>query len=216
MSSIIRANASLTAGGLAVVNRSYSNDLEGSLNYSVTYVCLDSFAKTNAALFRIGSAPPTPLPSHLIALDLRSAPGLTALTTRTENGLAYFEARYASSTNSEFVITQSEETKVFAASRVVTSSGTDTTFTLTFDYISRTVRVSATNTYPPGVKGSVGAPFNVVGNTNSVYFRSTTIETKSKTRSSRGNFSFETNSTGIYEATSQYYPLQYTTMTNGI
>jgi hypothetical protein len=149
-------------------------------------------------------------------LDLRAAPGLSALTTRTENGLAYFEARYASSTNSEFVITQSEETKVFAASRVVSANGEDTTFTLTFDYISRTVRVSATNTYPPAVKGSVGAPFNVVGNTNSVYFRSTTVETKSKTRSSRGNFSFETNSIGIYEATSQYYPLQFTTLTNEV
>lgn len=212
MSSIIRANANLTAGGLAVVNRSYSNDLEGSLNYSVTYVCLDSFAKTNAALFRIGSNPPTALPSHLIALDLRTAPGLTSLTTRTENGLAYFEAQYTSSTNSEFVITETEETKVFSASRSVSSSNTETTYTLTFDYISRTVRVSATNTYPPALQGSVGRPFNVVGNASFVYYRSTTVETKSKTRSSRGNFSYETNSTGIYEATSQFFPLQFSTI----
>jgi hypothetical protein len=212
MSSIIRANASLTAGGLAVTNRSYSNDLEGSLNYSVTYVCLDSFAKTNAALFRIGSTPPTPLPPHLIALDLRTAPGLTSLTTRTENGLAYFDAQYASSTNSEFVITESEETKVFSASRLARVNGVDTTYTLTFDYISRTVSVSATNTFPPALQGSVGRPFNVVGNTSYVYYRSTTIETKSKTRSSRGNFSYATNSTGIYEATSQFFPLSFTTI----
>ena len=212
MSSIIRANASLTAGGLAVVTRSYSNDLEGSLNYSVTYVCLDTFAKTNAALFRIGSAPPTALPSHLIALGLQSAPGLTALTTKTDSGLTYFEAQYTSSTTSEFVITQSEETKVFSASRVVSANDVDTTYTLTFDYISRTVSVSATNTYPPAAKGSVGKPFNVVGNTNLVYFRNTTVETKSKSRSSRGNFSYETSSAGIFESASQYYPLQYTTL----
>jgi hypothetical protein len=220
MAAIVKANSSLANGGLAVLRRSYSTTDEGTLTYEAEYCCLAQFANNYIARFRTGSTPPTPIPASMSALRIDGAPKLYDLTTNTQNGLTYFGARYsaASLDAGEVITTESQEQRSFSAvvtGTIRTAGNLGNTITVTgdvtvsFDYVSTTIRVEAKNPRAlPAVRGRVGRPFNVsasllagqVANTLG-QFRESAVETQSKTRSSRGNYTYTKSSSGIYEVT---------------
>jgi hypothetical protein len=218
MASIVKANPSLTNGGLAVLRRSFSTTDDGTCNYEADYCCLATFANNHIGRFRTGAQPPTAIPASMSQLRLSGTPKLYDFTTYTQSGLTYFNARYsaASLSEGEVIITESQEQRNFSAVvegtiRTAGNFGTTTTQTgfvsVSFDYISTTVRVEAKNPRSiPDVRGSVGLPFNKsVGQISGVnvlalnQWREAYIETSSKTRSSRGSYTYSKSSTGIYE-----------------
>jgi hypothetical protein len=219
MAAIVKANPSLANGGLAVLRREYSTTDDGTLNYTAEYCCLSQFANNYIGRFRTGATPPTPIPASMSSLRIDGSPKLYDLSTHTQNGLAYFSARYsaASLDGGEVITTESQEQRSFSA--VVTGtirvpsgiSGNLTNATgpvnVSFDYISTTIRVEAKNPRAlPAVRGKVGLPFNMSiselsGQRPTVLgqFRESAIETQSTTRSSRGNYTYTKSSSGIYE-----------------
>lgn len=218
MASIVKANPSLTSGGLAVLRRQFSTTDDGTLNYEADYCCLAQFTSNHAGKFRTGATPPTAIPGSLSQLRLDGIPTLYDVTTTTQNGLTYFNARYsaASIDGGEIVTTESQEQRNFSAAvegsiRTAGNFGSTATETdtvqVSFDYISTTVRVEAKNPNGlPQVKGTVGIPFNVsIGQISGVNalvvgkWREATIETQSTTRSSRGSYTYSKSSSGIYE-----------------
>jgi hypothetical protein len=224
MASIVKANASLTAGGLAVLRRSYSTTDDGTLNYEADYCCLAAFANNHIGKFRTGAQPPTAIPASMSQLRIDGAPKLYDLTTSTQNGLTYFNARYsaASLDPGEVILTESTEQRNFSATvtgSIRTAGNLGTTITVegqvnvSFDYISTTVRVEAKNPRAlPEVKGSVGLPFNksvgeISGQTAFVFgqWRAATVETTSKSRSSRGTYTYTKSSSGIYEVSQRIF-----------
>lgn len=223
MASIVKANPSLTAGGLAVLRRSYSTTDDGTLNYEVDYCCLAKFANNHAGRFRTGAQPPTAIPSGLSLLRLSGTPTLYDCTIRTQNGLTYFEARYSAASNDpgEVITTETSEQRNFSATvsaSVQTVGNNNSTVTvsgfvsISFDYISTTVRVEAKNpTSLPQIRGSVSLPFNRSVGTISgqrplilSQYRTNFIETTSTSRSSRGISTYSKSSTGIYEVNPDY------------
>lgn len=220
MAAIVKANPSLTTGGLAVLRREFSTTDDGICSYEAEYCCLAQFASNHIGKFKTGAPPPTPVPSSLNLLRLKNTPELYGFTTNTQNGLTYFRAQYsaASLENGEIIYTESEEQRNFSA--VVngyirgdfTGFGTGTRegdVGISFDYISTTVRVEAKNPSGlPDVKGRVGRPFNMaVGKISNVEaivigtYRASYVETQSTSRSSRGSYTYSKSSTGIYQPT---------------
>lgn len=219
MASIVKANPSLTAGGLAVLRRQYSTTDDGTLNYEADYVCLSQFANNHIGRFRTGAQPPTQIPASMSLLRLDKTPTLYDFQTRTENGLTYFNGRYtaASADAGEVITTETQEQRNFSATvrgsvRIGVSSAGNTLTSegdvnVSFDYISTTVRVEAKNPRVlPEVKGSVGFPFNKsVSQISGIVpllvgkWRASTVETESTTRSSRGTYTYTKSSSGIYE-----------------
>lgn len=218
MAALVKANPSLTAGGLAVMRRQFSTTDDGRLNYEADYVCLAQFANNHVGKFRTKAQPPTPIPAAMSLLRLEATPALYDFNTRTENGLTYFSARYATASleQTEVITTETSEQRAFSAQitgevRTAGNFGTTSTvegFTnVSFDYISTTVRVeSKSDRVILAPKGRVGNPFNLsVGTVAGVTpllvgkWRETTIETTSTTRSSRGSYSYSASSSGIYE-----------------
>jgi hypothetical protein len=218
MAAIVKANPSLTAGGLAVLRRSYSTTDDGTLNYEADYVCLSPFASNHIGKFRTGAQPPTAIPASMSQLRIDGTPKLYDFSTSTHNGLTYFNGRYsaASLDPGEVIVTESQEQRNFSATVIGTITtainfgGQQTTrvpVPVSFDYISTTVRVEAKNPLAlPNVQGSVGREFNVsVGYYNNekptllLAYVPGVIETQSKTKSSRGNYTYSKSSTGIYE-----------------
>jgi hypothetical protein len=222
MASIVKANSSLTAGGLAVIKRSFSTQKEGKLNYSVTYVCLSQFQHQNASRFQTGSNPPTPFLSALGALKIKDTPTLYDLQTEVSNGLCYFTASYVSVGDSEssFSVTETSDQRSFQASETKTvTTGTpgfltenEATDTISFDYISLSATVSSNNRDLPNVGSSgVGAIFNIRkartfsgGGTfqgaGSVSYEKTTILSTSSTRNSDGTYTYSRTSSGVVVA----------------
>ena len=84
MAAIVKANPSLTAGGLAVLRRQYSTTDDGTLTYEADYVCLAQFANNHIGKFRTGAQPPTPIPASMSLLRLDKTPTLYDFQTRTE------------------------------------------------------------------------------------------------------------------------------------
>lgn len=224
MASLVKANPSLTAGGLAVLRRQYSTTDDGTLNYEVDYCCLAQFANNHAGRFRTGAQPPTSVPSGLSLLRLSGTPTLYDCTIRAQNGLTYFEARYSAASNDpgEVITTETSEQRNFSATvsaSVQTTGGNNNSpitvngfVSLSFDYISTTVRVEAKNPNAlPFTQGSVSLPFNKsVGTISGVrplilsQYRINFIETTSTSRSSRGINTYSKSSTGIYEVNPDY------------
>lgn len=220
MAAIVKANPSLTAGGLAVLRRQFSTTDDGICNYEAEYVCLSQFANNHIGKFRTGAQPPTPIPASMSLLRLDKTPTLYDFSTNTQNGLTYFNARYtaASSDAGEVITTESQEQRSFSAvvtGSIRTAGNLGSTITVegdvnvSFDYISTTVRVEAKNPkILPQIRGSVGSPFNksvskineqtplLVGK-----WRASVVETQSTTRSSRGTYTYTKSSSGIYEVT---------------
>jgi hypothetical protein len=219
MAAIVKANSSLSAGGLAVLRRQFSTTDDGTCNYEADYACLSQFANSHVGRFRTGSQPPTAIPASMSLLRLSSTPKLYDFTSNTQNGVTYFTARYtaASADAGEVITTESQEQRSFSAvvpARIRTAGNFDSLITVegfvnvSFDYISTTVRVEAKNPITlPNVRGSVGPAFNVSKGTISGVtplsvggFSASTVETQSKTRSSRGTYTFSKSSSGIYVA----------------
>ena len=221
MAAIVKANPSLTAGGLAVLRRAFSTTDEGVLNYEADYVCLSQYANNHIGKFRTGAQPPTPIPSAMSVLRLDAVPKLYDFQTSTENGLTYFNAKYTSAVlnydqdASEVITTETSEQRSFSAQiagsvRVPGAGGTTSTvegFTnVSFDYVSYTMRVEAKNSSVlPSVRGRVGLPFNLsvgtISGTSPLLvgkWRASTVEQSSTTKSSRGTYTYSLSSSGIY------------------
>ncbi len=194
MAAIIQATPSLLKGRLAVLSRGYSADDNGQVVYTARYCCLASFASDNAARFRIGSSPPTPTPPSMSALRLFRPPALSDVKINTENGLTYFDATYNSETVGEYIVTESDTLTEFSAS----NTQGDIILSVSFKYYSKTIEVSASNTYLQAEIAKPGDPFDIRG--GGVSYKIDTQISYSKTRSSRGGFSYNTRSTGLYVA----------------
>ena len=206
---IVRANATLTAGGISVVKRNVTSQRDGSIVMQAEYVCLATFAARWTQFFVKGAPPPTGLPSSLAVLGASSAPTLFDVTTRTESGLTYFAALYSAANPKEVTITETEEQRNWSGVVQYNLNGGFVLFTTnySFDYMSKSVAVTGRNTYPGERGGSVGRPFNRsfnfilndVGAQAVALPKATTIVSRTKTQSSLGEFSYSTTSTGVYE-----------------
>ncbi len=215
MASIVKANSSLTNGGLAVLKRGFSTSDDGRMTYAADYCCLSSFAKKWTPYFKIKAQPPTPLPASVLELKLTKTPELSDLQTETMNGLTYFRATYSAGILTEVVITESSEQRSFSGSvtasvQTVGNLGSTQTVTgviaVSFDYISTSVTAQSKNQELPAVKGSVGSAFNKqVGTINGIKpllitgIRSNVVESTSTTKTGSGELTYSKTSTGIYE-----------------
>lgn len=203
MAAIVKANPSLTAGGLAVLRREFNTSDRGQLFYGSDYVCLAQFAERYAPQFRSGAKPPTPIPSSMRLLNLSRTPTLESVQITTENGLTYFRAQYIAGVETDLVVTTTSEQRNISFTYEL--FGVETT--ASFDYISISVTVTGTNTEIPIIKGSTGAVFNtrnvkseqILNNRISNLTRKT-IESSRTTRGSRGEYENSATSTGIYDA----------------
>ncbi|MEB3207395.1 MAG: hypothetical protein VKK63_00580 [Synechococcus sp.] len=220
MAAIVKANPSLTAGGLAVLKREYSTTDDGICNYFVDYCCLSQFSNVHIIKFRTGANPPTPIPAEMSLLPLASTPKLYDVKIRKENGITYFSTAYsaASLDAGQVITTETFEQRSFTATVLGTIRGnfsgfdTNNTGTVTqavsysFDYISKTVRVEASNpSVLPDIRGSVGPAFNtsvglIFNQPADVRGKAaaSTIDGTSINRTSRGQYTYSKTSSGIY------------------
>ena len=170
----------------------------GQATYSAAYCCLRSYAGVWMPRFRSGATPVTPIPQEILALPLTSQPKLIDVSTESANGLFYFNATYSAGIESDVVITTS--TDIRNISWISGYNGTQR-ITSSFDYVSTSVRATATNAEVPIINGSVGPPFNTRKFTAGVTdVRKDTIVQTSRTRSNRGEYQNSVTSTGIYVA----------------
>ena len=222
MASIIKANSTLTSGGIATLKRSFTTTDDGLMTYAVEYCCLSQYASRWTANFRTGAQPPTALPANMLQLQLTKTPTLYDLQTETLNGLTYFRATYSAGVPTDITITETSDVRnvsfpiTYPAGTSVTLptyglggiTGTTTSFVTTgtetitgsFDYVSYSVTATAKNAALPSVRGYVGDAFNFVNVTRVDTALATTIETSSKTKNNRGEFTFSKTSTGVYTA----------------
>jgi hypothetical protein len=203
MAAIVKANTSLTAGGLAILKRTFATTDRGQVTYSADYVCLAQFAANYAPRFRSGAEPPTPIPSSMLLLNLTRTPTLVDLQTETVSGLTYFKAQYSAGVETDLVITTTSETRSVAW-RTITN---DLTRASSFDYISVSVTATGTNQTIPVVRGGVGAIFNTrnvnvssIENNRLPNVARKTIESTRQTRTQRGDYENSVTSSGVYEA----------------
>lgn len=200
MPAIIAANETLTKGGLAVLSRSYQADQQGKVIYKAKYCCLSSFARDNAMRFRVGAPPPTPAPSSLSALQLFRPPTLYDISISSENGLTYFDASYDSATVGEYIVTETDTLTEFSASS--SPQNTEIILSISFKYYSKTIEISASNTYVTPSPPDIGLPFDIRG--GGVGYRKDVQLSKSLTSSSRGvGFSYNTRAVSLYVATTR-------------
>jgi hypothetical protein len=225
MAAIVKANPSLTSGGLAVLKRSFTTSDDGLMTYMAEYCCLSQYASRWTSVFRTGANPPTPLPANMLQLQLTKTPELYDLQTESLNGLTYFRASYSAGVPTDVTITESSDIRNISWAityptgttiRVPTYgagiggiTGTATSFvttgnetiTASFDYVSVSVTATAKNATLPAVKGYVGDSFNHVntgGGTATAI--PSTIETFSRTRNRKGEYTYSKTSTGVYTA----------------
>lgn len=223
MSALVKANASLTAGNLAVLKRSFVTTDDGTMRYSVDYVCLSAYATKWTPFFRTRAQPPTPLPAAMLQLNLTKTPELYDLTTETMNGLTYFKATYSAGVSTEVIITEESDVRNFTVtttrpvgynvSTPFSTNGstsfvqTDTeTITESFDYISVTVTAESKNTNLPRVEGRVaglsGKPNDLfILQAGGVVIPKIVLVNKSSTsRTSRGEYTYSYSSSGTIES----------------
>jgi hypothetical protein len=211
MAAIVKANPSLTAGGLAVLRRSFTTNDDGTMRYEADYCCLSQYAVRWMPSFRTKAQPPTPLPAALLQLQLAKTPELYDLQTETANGLTYFKAVYSAGVTTEVIITEESDVRNFTVTATrpvgynVTTPGTingstifvqnaTETITESFDYISITVTAEAKNANLPAVKGRIE---RIGGVSFPFGYKETTIDRTSKTRSSRGEYTYRISSSGV-------------------
>jgi hypothetical protein len=224
MSALVKANASLTAGNLAVLKRSFVTTDDGTMRYSVDYICLSQYATKWAPFFRTRAQPPTPLPAAMLQLNLTKTPELYDLNTETMNGLTYFKATYSAGVSTEVIITEESDLRNFTVTvtrdvgvNVTTpfSMNGSTSFvkqgeetiTESFDYISVTVTAQSKNTNLPRVQGRVesltyrgsDSGVFVVGG-KAVLPSVRLINKTSKSRTSRGEYTYSLSSSGTIDS----------------
>lgn len=229
MGAIVKADSNLSNGGIAVLRRSFTTNRDSTFTYNAEYCCLAEFASRWAGYFRPGAAPPTSVPTEVLTQQLVGSPTLFDVTSETNNGLTYFRASYSavvestgtSQSNNEdglpddVTITETSDIRsiswpvTYPTGYTVTvpfsttgatsfvTTGTET-MTHSFDYVSVSVTVTAKNGEPGGARGYTGAKFNIIGDDSVA--TSSTIETFTRTRNSRGESTYSVTSTGIYVA----------------
>jgi len=219
MAAIVKANSSLAAGGLAVLRRSFATSDDGTMTYSADYCCLAIHANKWTRSFKTRSQPPTPLPREVLQLQLTKTPELFALETHTLNGITYFAASYSAGVASEVIITEESDVRLFNLTTItdvgyyITVPGTidgATTFVKTgqvvdtnpIEYVSITVTATSKNATLPNVKGRATSidgkelkRFSFLG--GAFIDQISLIERTSKSRSSRGEYTYSKSSSGI-------------------
>lgn len=199
MAAIIRANAALLAGNMAVLKRDYGTDYEGIFFYDVTYVCLEQFLDRHINKFRPKMPPPTAMPANFSLFNFSSEPVLWDVSITSANGLSYIAAKYSTNTNQEITVTQTSEERAYYATK---DGGNDEESSfISFDYIAVSVTVTSVNTQQPAIKAYPGTVFNFRSGGPKfaeIRYYPNTIFSSSKSRSSRGQYSFSVTSTGIY------------------
>jgi hypothetical protein len=217
MSALVKANASLTAGNLAVLRRSFVTTDDGSIRYAVDYCCLEQYAPKWTPFFRTRATPPTSLPVEMLQLNLTKTPELYDLTLETMNGLTYFKAVYSAGVSTEVIITEDSDVRNFTVTTtrdvgynfrqngaVYFQKTGEETITDSFDYVSVTVTAQSKNTRLPTVQGRITA----LDGSNVNYFVSggaivlptlKLINKSSTTRSSRGEYTYNLSSSGIID-----------------
>lgn len=217
MAAIVKANTSLTAGNLAVLKRNFASTDSGQMTYFCDYCCLESFAKKWTPYFKIGSKPPTALPANMLLLNLSKTPTLVDLQTESSSGLTYFKATYSAGVESEVTITEESDVRTHSYTYqkdvgiYMTPPGSinsepdfyktgEETITQSFEYVSVTVTATSKNSKLPEVKGYVLEPQKPIWVTTSnlLTFETRTIDTFSKTKNSRGEYTYTARSTGVY------------------
>lgn len=205
MAAIVKANTTLSTGGLVVLRRSFQTSSRGQVSYNADYVCLAQFANTHAPKFRSKTEPPSSLPPALLLLNLTRTPTLEALETTTEHGLTYYKATYTAGVETDLIFTTTSEQRNVTWRGV--DRGTGETAIYSFDYISVSETVTGTNTAIPVVKGSTGRVFNIRGTTASLILSGKlsnlvqkTVESQRSTRGRGGEYENSATSTGVYEA----------------
>jgi hypothetical protein len=204
MAAIVKANPTLTAGGLVVIRRNFSTSDRGQVTYEAEYVCLSQFANNHAGRFRSGAEPPTPIPAAMLLLNITRTPTLVDLVSQTNNGITTFNATYAAGVQTDLVITRTSETRSVSWQVIRDNSPT---ITQGFDYISNSVTATGTNQEIPVIKGSTGRVFNgrninlfrIIGN-ELRNVTQTTVESTRQVSNARGEYENSVTSTGIYEA----------------
>ena len=215
MSAIVKANASLAAGELAILKRNFAASDTGQMTYAVDYCCLSQFASKWTPFFKSGSQPPTALPANMLLLQLTKTPTLVDLQTETMHGLTYFKATYSAGVETDVTITEESDIRThtwstsapvgYRVSVPYTIDGS-TTFVQTgtaigtnsFEYVSITARAVSKNKDLPEVKGRViMIPNSRYTDTTLSLFDQTTIDTFSSSKNSRGEYSYTKTSTGI-------------------
>lgn len=220
MASLVKSNATLANGNLAVLSRSFTTNDEGIASYTVRYVCLERFANRWASTFRSGNQPPTPMPDYITGSALLTKqPTLFDVQMESYNGLTYFTAQYSAGVQTDVVETVSSEQRSLSFTYVTTReirpyfggnpialiTREEVAVNASFDYISYSVTRSGTNTEIVARKGSVGPVFNCVncdgraiasGREANVAF--TTVESATRTRRQNGEYTISVTSTGIY------------------
>lgn len=218
MASLVKANATLMSGNLAVLKRSFSTNDQGIATYSVQYVCLKRFANRWTSTFRVNNEPPTPLPEYILGSALLTKnPTLFDIQTETINGLTYFNVQYSAGVQTEVIETISSEQRslsyTFVTTRAITPylsaniliTSEEVAVNASFDYISYSVTRSTTNVEAASPVGSVGQVFNCI-NCNAQAIKSgsdsnaraVTVESATRTRRSNGEYSINVTSTGLY------------------
>ena len=225
MSAIVKANATLTAGNLVVLKRSFVTTDDGTMSYSVDYCCLAQFAIKWTPFFRTRAQPPTPLPAAMLQLNLTKSPELYDLSTETVNGLTYFKASYSAGVSTEVIITEESDVRNFTVTTtrdvgysVTTPFSTngstsfvktgEETVTDSIDYISVTVTAESKNANLPNVQGRITAidgralKFALAGG-GIVVPKIQFVNRTRTTRSSRGEYTYSLSSSGTIESITQ-------------
>ena len=201
MSAIVKANASLTSGGISRLRQSINTDAQGRVEYSADFVCLASFANNWKSYFVTGAEPPVAISARLIdTTQFTSTPKLYSVQSESLNGLAYFYARYSAGIKTDIEETVTSEQRNLSYTR---PDG----FPASFDYISVSVTRSSMNNTLDVRAGSVGAIFNTF-NCDANLIRSnqdpqvfqTTIDSASSVKSTNGTYRITTTSSGVYVA----------------
>jgi hypothetical protein len=210
MASIVKANANLTAGGLAVLKRDFATTDRGQVTYTASYVCLSQFANTHAPKFQSGGAPPTPILPQLLLLNLTKTPTLIDLQSETVNGLTYFTATYSAGVETDYVVTTATDQRNITWIRDY-QGAEENPIVASFDYMSISVTVEGTNREITIIPGSIGDIFNLRNITLEQINSTTpridgatltrkTVQSTRQTRNQRGETTNSVTSTGIFEA----------------
>jgi len=207
MPATVIANPELSQGGIVLVSHTYNATADGGFTYTPVYCCLSQFDTRNAPRFRKDAPPPTALPEAMSQFNLGTGLGMTDVTVERGNGLTYFYPQYIGALRDVFEETEQEVLKTFSKSvTVFTPRGNnpgnaiERTFTITFDYISKTVTTSSKFNYivRRGANSLVGQPFNRSGDFGQVQFRPDRIVTRNRTKAASGQTTYAASATGIY------------------
>lgn len=140
---IVKANYTLSSGGIVVLKRTFQNSLSYNIQYTIEYCCLAQFRHKYVPYFKYGSDPIDGLPSeisnlkgtfsteNIYAIETEDASGFFANTPtlesveiQTANGLTFFKATYNQYRSTYTTVTSTEQRSFSASATGTGTSGT--------------------------------------------------------------------------------------------